>query len=79
MDIDRSLEFRDSYSDGGEMCCLVLREAQYATKTRLHRSKDLSKSSLDPMKLAEDIVEYLREISELRGVCARCMCVHDTS
>ena len=42
-------------------------------------TNDLSPSSLDPMKLAEDIVEYLREISELRGVCARCMCVHDTS
>ena len=31
-------------------------------------TNDLSPSSLDPMKLAEDIVEYLREISELRDV-----------
>ena len=33
-------------------------------------TNDLSKSSLDPMKLAEEIVEYLREISELPGVAA---------
>ena len=33
-------------------------------------TNDLSPSSLDPMKLAEDIVEYLREISELPGVAA---------
>ena len=32
------------------------------------RTNDLSPSSLDPKKLAENIVEYLREISEPRGV-----------
>ena len=31
-------------------------------------TNDLSPPSLDPMTLAEDIVEYLREISELQGV-----------
>ena len=31
-------------------------------------TNDLSPSSLDPKKLPEDIVEYLREISELPGM-----------
>ena len=31
-------------------------------------TNDLSPPSLDPMKLAKDIIEYLREISELRDV-----------